>query len=172
MVIGQKVNDSTRSVIKRIVDSGSEIGNHSWAYSSMNNMSEAEIRKSVNDTSAAIERYSGTSPKFFRAPNLATSNVMLNAIDLTFVGGVTCNDWVQSTTARQRADAIISGARDGAILLMHDVQPLPHPTPEALDIIIPTLLDQGYTFVTLSELFEIKGVALNPNDNNIYTYVQ
>lgn len=55
---------------------------------------------------------------------------------------------------------------------MHDVQPLPHPTPEALDIIIPTLLDQGYTFVTLSELFEIKGVALNPNDNNIYTYVQ
>ena len=35
---------------------------------------------------AAIERYSGTSPKFSVAPNLATSNVMLNAIDLTFVG--------------------------------------------------------------------------------------
>ena len=172
MVIGQKLNDSTSSVIKRMVNMGCEIGNHSWTYSTMTGMSEAEIRKSVNDTNAAIERYSGTKAKFFRAPNLATNNTMLNAIDLTFVGGVTCDDWIQSTTAQQRADAIIRGARDGAILLMHDVQPLPHPTPEALDIIIPTLLNQGYKFVTLSELFEIKGVTLNPNDNNIYTYLQ
>ena len=35
---------------------------------------------------------------------------------------------------------------------LHDVQPLPHPTPEALDIIIPEQ-DQGYEFVTLSDLF-------------------
>ncbi len=172
MVIGQKLNDSTSSIVDRIINSGSEIGNHSWSYSSMNNMSDAEIRQSVNDTSTAIKRYSGTTPIFFRAPNLATSNTMFNVIDLTFVGGVTCNDWDQSSTAQQRADAIINGARDGAILLMHDVQPSPHPTPEALDIIIPTLLEQGYQFVTLSELFEIKGVTLNPYDNNAYTYVQ
>lgn len=172
MVIGQKLNDSTGSVVERIINSGSEIGNHSWSYSSMNNMSDAEIRQSVNDTNVAIMRYSGITPKFFRAPNLATSNTMFSAIDLTFVGGVTCNDWDQSSTAQQRADAIINGARDGAILLMHDVQPLPHPTPEALDIIITTLLEQGYKFVTLSELFEIKGVTLSPNDNTSYTYVQ
>lgn len=172
MVIGQKVNSSTSSVIKRIVDSGSEIGNHSWSYSSMNNMSDSEIRKSINDTNAAIKTYAGTTPEFFRAPNLATSNTMFSAIDLTFVGGVTCNDWDQSTSAQQRANAIINGARDGAILLMHDVQPLPHPTPDALDIIIPALLEKGYKFVTLSELFEIKGKTLNPNDNTAYTYVQ
>jgi peptidoglycan/xylan/chitin deacetylase (PgdA/CDA1 family) len=171
MVIGQKINDSTSRVIKRIINLGCEIGNHSWSYQSMNGMSETSIKKSVNDTTAAIIKYSGTTPTFFRAPNLATSNTMLNAIDLTFVGGITCNDWVQTTTARQRADAIINGARDGAIILMHDVQPLPHPTPEALDIIIPTLKKQGYGFVTLSELFRIKGVTLKSSDNKIYTYV-
>lgn len=171
MMIGQKINDSTKPVITRIINSGCEIGNHSWGYSSMNSMSETDIKKSISDTSAAIKKYSGTTPKFFRAPNLATSNAMLNAIDLTFVQGVTCNDWSTSTTAQQRADLILAGAKDGAILLLHDVQPLPHPTPEALDIIIPTLQEQGYEFVTLSKLFEIKGVTLSSTDNKLYTYV-
>jgi peptidoglycan/xylan/chitin deacetylase (PgdA/CDA1 family) len=171
MMIGQKINSTTAPVITRIINSGSEIGNHSWAYDSMSGMSFAAIKKSVDDTTAAIVKYSGTTPKFFRAPNLATGGSMFDAIDLTFVQGVTCNDWVQSTTAQQRADAILAGARDGAIFLMHDVQPLPHPTPEALDIIIPKLQSQGYTFVTLSELFRIKGVTLSPTDNKIYTNV-
>ena len=171
MMIGQKVNDSTKPVIDRIISSGCEIGNHSWGYSSMTGMSAADIRKSVSDTNAAILRYSGTTPKFFRAPNLAINSTMLSAIDLTFVNGVTCNDWIQSTTAQERANLIINGARDGAIFLMHDVQPLPHPTPEALDIIIPTLQKQGYEFVTLSQLFERKGVKLSPTDDKTYTYV-
>ncbi len=171
MMIGQKVNDSTSAVIKRIIDSGFEIGNHSWGYSSMDSMSKADIQKSINDTNAAILRYSGTTPKFFRPPNLATSSTMFDAIDLTFVSGVVAYDWDQSTSAQTRANYIINGARDGAIFLMHDVQPLPHPTPEALDIIIPTLQSQGYEFVTLSELFRRKGVTLSPTDNKLYVNV-
>lgn len=171
MMVGSKVNDSTSSLVKRIINSGCEIGNHSWSYSSMSGMSATDIKKSISDTNAAILKYSGTTPKFFRAPNLSTSSTMFSAIDLTFVNGVTCNDWIQSTSAQDRANAIINGARDGAIFLMHDVQPLPHPTPEALDIIIPNLQQQGYDFVTLSKLFELKGVKLSPTDDKAYTYV-
>jgi len=93
---------------------------------------------------------------------------LFQAVDLTFVGGLTANDWIQSTTAEQRAAAILNGVRDGTIILLHDVQPEPHPTPEALDIIIPALKNQGYEFVTLSELFRLKGVPLNPSDNRMY----
>jgi peptidoglycan/xylan/chitin deacetylase (PgdA/CDA1 family) len=171
MMIGQKVNDSTSAVVKRIVNSGNEIGNHSWGYSSMNTMSYADIQKSVNDTNTAIQKYSGTTPKFFRAPNLATSSTMFSAINLTFVQGVLSHDWEPGTTAQQRANYVISGVKDGSIVLMHDVQGLPHPTPEALDIIIPTLQSQGYEFVTLSQLFSRKGVALNPADNRVYDSV-
>jgi len=46
---------------------------------------------------------------------------------------------------------------------LHDVQPEPHPTPEALDIIIPTLKSRGYEFVTLTELFTLKGVPIDPS---------
>lgn len=171
MMIGQKVNNSTASTVKRVVDSGHEIGNHSWGYSGMASMSAADIKKSIDDTNAAILQYSGTTPKFFRPPNLETSSTLFNAVDLTFASGLTANDWVQSTTAQQRASAIINGTKDGTIILLHDVQPEPHPTAEALDIIIPTLKNQGYEFVTLSQLFKLKGVALNASDNRMYNSV-
>ncbi|WP_187288888.1 hypothetical protein [Clostridium sp. BNL1100] len=35
----------------------------------MNIMLFADIQKSINDTNAANKKYSGTTPKFFRAPN-------------------------------------------------------------------------------------------------------
>ncbi|ODM27743.1 glycoside hydrolase [Clostridium sp. Bc-iso-3] len=168
MVIGQKVNNSTASTIKRMVDSGHEIGNHSWGYSGMANMSPAEIKKSIDDTNAAILKYSGTTPKFFRPPNLETSATLFNNVNLVFASGLTANDWIQSTTAQQRASAIINGVKDGTIILLHDVQPEPHPTPEALDIIIPTLKSQGYEFVTLSELFTLKGVPIDPSVKKMY----
>ncbi|HEY9062608.1 MAG TPA: glycosyl hydrolase family 8, partial [Pseudobacteroides sp.] len=172
MMIGQNISSGTSAIIKRVVNSGHEIGNHSWDYSSMNSMSSTQIKDYISRTSAAIQQYAGVTPKFFRAPNLAYSQTMYDAIDLTFVQGVTCNDWSQSSTAQQRANDIIKGARDGMIALMHDNQPDPHPTPEALDIIIPTLQSQGYEFVTLSELFKRKGVTVpNPSDNKAYSYV-
>ncbi|KNY26224.1 endo-1,4-beta-xylanase [Pseudobacteroides cellulosolvens] len=171
MMVGSKINDTTAPTVKRVIDLGCEIGNHSWTYSGMDKMTAEQIQKSVNDTSAAIEKYSGTKPLFFRPPNLALSDTMYDAIDLTFVSGVTANDWDQSTTADQRADAIINGVKDGSIVLLHDVQPLPHPTAEALDKIIPTLISKGYEFVTLSELFKRKGVELDSTKKVMYSQV-
>ena len=171
MVVGERVNDSTSDTIKRIVNSGHEIGNHSWSYSSMGDMSAEEIKESVRKTTEVIERYSGTTPKFFRAPNLVYSQTLYENVDLIFAHGITADDWIQTTTAQQRADAIIRQVKDGAIILLHDVQPLPHPTPEALDIIIPTLQEQGYEFVTLSELFIRKGVDLNAAKGKVYSFV-
>lgn len=171
MMVGQLVNDSTKPVIDRIVDSGHEIGNHSWAWTSMDQMSSSEIQSSINNTTAAIQKYSGKTPKFFRAPNLAYSPTMYSAIDLTFIQGIICYDWDQSVNAQQRANYAIQGAQDGAIILLHDVQPSPHPTPDALDIIIPTLQNQGYQFVTLSQLFEAKGVQLSPSNDKVYSKV-
>ncbi|KNY26226.1 endo-1,4-beta-xylanase [Pseudobacteroides cellulosolvens] len=171
MMVGSKLTDTTAPTVKRVIDLGCEIGNHSWSYADMKNMSADEVKKSVTDTTYAIQKYSGTTPLFFRPPNLSTSDTMFDVIDMPFASGVTANDWDQKTTAEQRANAIINNVQDGSIILLHDVQPLPHPTPEALDIIIPTLLERGYKFVTLSKLFSAKGVTLDPNDKTMYVTV-
>ncbi|MGC8771423.1 MAG: polysaccharide deacetylase family protein [Brevinematia bacterium] len=162
-MIGQKIGPSTKAVIDRITNMGCEIGNHSYGYDSLTGKTADEIKTSVSNTSALIEQYTGEKPKFFRPPNLATNSSVFEAIDLPFAGGILGYDWagVSDRTASKIAQNVISQMQDGVIILLHDVQPEPHPTPEALDIIIPELKRRGYEFVTLSKLFERKGV--NPN---------
>jgi|LSQX01.2.fsa_nt_gb endo-1,4-beta-xylanase len=158
MVIGNKIS-SADSVMRRIVSEGHEIGNHSWNHQSMNGMSASQLTKEIDQCNSAIQQYTGSTPKFFRAPNLAVGGSMASTIKLPFVVGVIAQDWNggSATTAQARANIVINGVRDGSIVLMHCTQPGNHPTPEALDIIIPNLQQQGYSFVTLSELFRTKG---------------
>ena len=158
-MVGRNINDGTRDVIERIIAGGHEIGNHSWSYEDMAGMSADAIRKSVGDTTRAIQEYAGVTPVFFRAPNLSTSSVMFSTIDMPFADGVVAGDWPGGggdTTARIMAK-LLPEIKDGVILLLHDVQPKPHPTPEALDTLIPLLKKEGYAFVTLSELYKAKG---------------
>jgi len=172
-VIGQLVNDSTKPVLERIVKMGCEIHNHSWAWDSMDSMTENEIKISIKKTNDAVKKYAGVTPKFFRPPNLATSGVMYDVIDLPFAGGVVGMDWAGcNTTAKDRAENVLRNMRDGAIILLHDVQPDPHPTPEALDILIPELKKRGYEFVTLSELFKRKGINPGPDEYKTWEYVE
>lgn len=171
-MIGQLIDDSTAPVVTRIMDMNCEIGNHSWAWDGMNNMSTEEISDSVNKTTAAIVKYSGKAPHFFRPPNLATSSEMYEAINYPFASGVLGFDWAGcDTSAKERADNVLSNVKDGSIILLHDVQPLPHPTPAALDILIPALKKQGYEFVTLSELFERKGVKPQLHEEKMWDWV-
>ncbi|AEJ60943.1 polysaccharide deacetylase [Spirochaeta thermophila DSM 6578] len=172
-LIGQLVNDRTKPVLDRMVAMGCEFGNHSWEWESLNNKTAEEIRESVEKTSKVIEQYTGQRPRFFRPPNLAVSDTMYEVIDLPFASGILAFDWAgQNTTAEQRAKNVLDAVRDGAIILMHDVQPEPHPTPEALDIIIPELLSQGYEFVTLSELFERKAVDPRSKTHDMWVFVE
>lgn len=172
-MVGERINESTKPIIEEVINGGNEIANHSWSYSGMQDMTAEEVRKSINDTTKAIEKYSGMSPKFFRPPNLSASPVMYETIPYPFASGVLGFDWDgQGTSAQDRADNIISGVKDGSIILLHDVQPLPHPTPEALDIIIPELKKQGYEFVTLSELFKRKGVTPEIHQKKMWVTVE
>ncbi|HOL40087.1 MAG TPA: polysaccharide deacetylase family protein [Dictyoglomaceae bacterium] len=174
-LVGQLVNESTKPVIDEMIALGCEIGNHSWAWDSMDKMSPDQIKESIRKTDEVIKKFTGTVPRFFRPPNLAIGQVMFDNIDKVFISGVIGFDWAGcDRTAEKIADNIIKGMRDGGITLLHDVQPEPHPTPEALDIIIPELKKQGYEFVTISELFKRKGI--DPFDpkykNKVWVYVE
>jgi peptidoglycan/xylan/chitin deacetylase (PgdA/CDA1 family) len=171
-MVGQNVNASTKPIIDRVVTSGHEIGNHSWNYNGLESFTAEQVKKYIDDTTAAIEKYAGVTPRFFRPPNLSVSAAMYAAIPLPFVSGVLGNDWAgQNTSAEDRANRVLAGMRDGAIILLHDVQPAPHPTPEALDILIPRLKQLGYRFVTLSELFKLKGVSTDVQTKKLYVYL-
>ncbi len=169
-LIGNNINAESEKSVKRAYDMGCDIGNHSKSHPYMNEMSVDEIKAEIEYVDNYILEITGEKPKFFRPPYIAINNTMFDTIDLTFISGFGCNDWDDKVTAERRAKVIIRQAQDGGIILLHDAQGNSK-TVEALHTIIPELQAQGYEFVTLTELFEIKGVTLSPDDGNLYSFV-
>lgn len=170
-LIGNNINSETETVVKRAYDMGCDIENHSKSHPYMNEMTVEEIVEEVEYVNDYIEKITGEMPSFFRPPYIAVNNTMYDNIDLTFIAGFGCNDWDAAVPADRRAAVILRQAQDGGIILLHDAQGNDK-TVEALHTIIPELKAQGYEFVTMTELFEIKGITINPDDNNLYTIVK
>lgn len=170
-LIGDNINMNTMKVVERAHNMGCEIANHSKTHSDMTKLTAEDIQSEIEYTSNMIENITGEAPKFFRPPYISVNDTMYDNIDLTFICGHGCNDWENSVTAKQRAEKVLEFADDGVIILMHDMS-YNTQTVEALKTIIPTLLDEGYQFVTVSQLFEAKGITLSADDKNMYTVVE
>ncbi|MBQ8786012.1 MAG: polysaccharide deacetylase family protein [Oscillospiraceae bacterium] len=170
-LIGNNINDASAEVVKRAYQMGCEIDNHSKSHAYMNQMEADAIIEEVMYVSDKVEEITGEPTKFFRPPYIATNTTMYDNIDMPFICGVGCNDWDNMVTVQQRIDNTLNQVQDGTIILLHDAQGNIK-TVEALDTIIPALLDEGYQFVTVSELFESKGVEISADDSNLYTIIQ
>ena len=167
-VVGNNINDETTAVIRKAFEMGCEIDNHSQTHSNMKELSPNDILTEIKYTSDKVEKIIGVPTKFFRPPYIAVNQTMFDTINLPFINGYGANDWEDSVDAKTRYKGIAEKAKDGGIILLHDAAGN-HQTVEAIDMIIPELLKQGYQFVTVSQLFEIKGIE--PVESYIYTNV-
>lgn len=167
-LIGTNINDESTKSVKRAYDLGCDIENHSKTHSYMDKMTADEIKDEVAYVNDKVKEITGTTPKFFRPPYIAVNNTMYDSIDMTFISGYGCNDWEDRVTAEYRAKYLEKKAADGVIFLLHDAEGNSK-TVEALDKAIPILLEKGFQFATISELFELKGVEISGTDTNIYS---
>jgi len=156
-LVGSNVNSSKQAVMQRMLNMGCEIHSHSWSHSYMSQMSTWEIQKEMNDTAGAIYQQVGLYPQFFRPPYIDYNNTMFQAIDNPFINGINVEDWDSSVSTQQRINRLLSQAKDGDIVLLHDSEGN-WQTVEALDGMIQGLRNQGFALVTVSQLFELKGV--------------
>ena len=157
-LIAQNITPESAEIVRREQAMGCDIENHTVTHPFMDKMSVEEIRKEVDGCTEKIIEITGKAPKFFRPPFIAVSREMYENIDMTFICGMGCEDWVPTVTAEERAERVLANAADGQIVLLHDMQ-WNQNTVEALKTIIPELKKRGYSFVTVSQLFEQKGVT-------------
>lgn len=167
-VIGKNITKESAKVMKRAYEEGHDIENHSLTHSAMSQLSPDSIRKEVASTSSLVKRYVGKAPQFFRPPYINVDQKMYDNIKLGFICGEGCEDWVDSISVDERVKRITASAKDGLIYLLHDFEGNEQ-TVSAVDRIIPILKERGYRFVTVPELFKLKGVK--PKRNVIYTDV-
>lgn len=167
-LIGTNINDESAKSVKCAFDLGCDIENHSKTHSYMDKMTADEIKDEVAYVNDKVKEITGTTPKFFRPPYIAVNDTMYENIDMTFISGNGCNDWDDKVTAEYRAKYLEKKAADGVIFLLHDAEGNSK-TVEALDKAIPILLEKGFQFATISELFELKGIEISGTDTNIYS---
>lgn len=168
-LIGDNITAESAEVVNRAHAMGCEINSHSRTHSDMAEMTEEEIRAEMEYVDDAVYDIIGEYPRFFRPPYLSVSQTMYDAIDIPFITGLSSGDSSSEKTAQDVADTVLSLAKDGAIVLMHDFYGNDK-TVEALQTILPELQSQGYAFVTLTELFERKGET--PLQEFCYSEVQ
>lgn len=164
-LIGQQITDETRYLVKRAHDMGCSIENHSKTHQSMPKLSRQEIVEEIQYTSGLIEEITGEKPAFFRPPFIDYDQKMYDLIDLGFICGYGCEDWLPTVTAQERIDRVLHDANPGFIILLHDMTDNTN-TVEAIKTIIPELKKQGYEFVTVRDLFQKSGIK--PQRNVIY----
>ena len=169
-VIGQFINETTAKQMTRAIALGSEIQNHSMTHTMMTQLSQEQIAEEVKKTDGLIEKYTGTKPWLFRPPFIDHNEVMHQTIGHTFICGVGCEDWIPERTAQERYDILINTLKDGDIVLLHDLQGNDN-TVEALKMLIPEMKKQGYTFVTVTELYKLKGITPTPHSGVLYSNV-
>ena len=66
---------------------------------------------------------------------------------------VDTHDWAH-TPPEEITKHVLDSVQAGDIILMHDFIGHDSPTPEALRLMIPKLLERGYKFVTVGELLD------------------
>ena len=157
-LIARNINPESAEMVRRAVSLGCEIENHSVTHPFMDKLSVEEIREEVQTCTDRIVEITGRVPQFFRPPCIAVSQAMYDNIDLTFICGMGCEDWVPTVTTQERIDRVLANAADGQIVLLHDMEWNVN-TVEALKTIIPELKKRGYEFATVSQIFKMKNVT-------------
>ncbi len=170
-LIGNFIDDASGEVMKRAYDMGCEMGNHTWSHGYTSKLSAEEIEDEIKKTQRKVRDVVGESPDLFRPPYLDMSQTMYDVIDLPFIGGFSSKDWDKSVSPEERTDLFFKQCEEGKIAVLHCFVGNDN-TVEALKTILPRLIEEGYTFVTVSELFEAYDLDLEENNGILYASVE
>lgn len=156
-VVGNKA-EFYQTELRRMLEEGSEIGNHSYSHKWLNRLSEAGFKDEINKTQEIIKKITGFTPKLFRPTYGGYSDKLKSYTDLKFIlWNVDSEDWRVKNT-KKILNNVFGSVKDESIILMHDNHDY---ATKALDEVIDKLQEEGYQFVTVSELLEIQNLRKN-----------
>jgi len=149
-------------VVERMHAEGHSIGNHSFSHPEFTRMGAQNIINELNKTSDRIENITGERPSLHRPPYGSFNDQVLTIVEdmgmSAILWSVDPKDWYHRDAFLVR-DNIIKSTTDGSIILMHDIH---ESSVKATIMAVDILIEKGFTFVTVEELYEINGMTLNP----------
>lgn len=151
-MVGRNAADHPENLKKKVA-LGCEIANHTYDH---NHYGKNVTNEDIKKASEAIYKACGQYPTAFRSPGGNTTSTILEECKkenmVVYYWSLDTQDW-KSRNADKVYNAVMNNVKDGDIILMHEIY---SSTAEAVERMVPALIDKGYQLVTCEELVAAK----------------
>ena len=155
-LIGKNVEQHP-DIVKRIIDEGHIIANHTYSHSGIFPMSTGkQVDCELANCDEAIKKATGKSPALFRPPFGVTNPIIGRAVKKrgyrTIGWSIRSLDTVKSRSREDVCRGVVDKLHPGAIILLHDRC---EKADELLREIISACRERGYSFTPLNKILNI-----------------
>ncbi len=164
-VQGTALEKNGTSLLYYALECGFELGNHTYSHPYLTKLSKKEITEEIISLNKVVEEKLGVTMKYIRPGYLDIDDKGFEVSRELKMPIIHCSktistkDYDSLSTDESVKSTILNNAYDGAIVLCHGWA---NPTGACIEEVCKSLYERGYRFVTLSELFEYKGIKNVP----------
>jgi len=160
-LIGKRLAEAP-SVVKRIMNDGHDVGNHTFNHPNISHFSHQDVEREVRTADEELRRFGVEAGGMFRPPYGAVAPDSIEPLARSgyrlYLWSVDSLDW-RGLNRDQIVGNVIPQVTSGSVILFHSAggpgEDLTG-TVQALPIIIDDLRAKGFTFATLHEMFQAK----------------
>ena len=159
-VLGSRVSYNEK-VIKRAYEEGHEIASHTYSHRDLRKLKDSIVRSEIDKTNKTIKNVIGVEPVYLRPPYGSSDQRVRKLYKMNnILWNIDTLDW-QTRNRNKIKRQILKTAHDGSIVLLHDIY---KESVYGALMAMEELKKQGYAFVTISEMAELKNKELNSTD--------
>ena len=161
-LIGSQVAGQ-EDLVRRMAAEGHQVGVHTWDHVQLKGMTPEQIDGQLGRCRACLQEILGPVELMVRPPYGFVDDTLLRCAQAPIIcWSVDTEDW-KDRNADRIVDTVTDQVRDGSIILMHDIF---ETSVEAALQCVDLLLAEDYYFITVEELFALRGVT--PEKGQVY----
>lgn len=155
-VMGNRMSTYPNTVI-RAYELGCQIGNHTYSHKQLTTLDKAGIIYEVEHSNELINEVVDVGDVILRLPYGSHNELVDKTVKVPMVNwSVDSEDWL-SKNKDKIIQQVLDTIHENAIILMHDLYGT---TADAVEYLVPYLVENGYELVTVDELFKRNNIEL------------
>ncbi len=157
-IVGTMMNNN-HDIMCRQQDAGYAMASHNYVHT-YTGIDAESVKRWKKQFDTEMDAIVGIRPAYIRAPGGHSAQFTKSEVGLPVIHWSLSSSDADNDNVDQVAGRVMYGARDGDVVLMHDLNPL---STSYSEMILQELENKNFLCVTVDELFDHYGVPLEPN---------